>query len=74
MRFHSISFPHEWGVNTSHMMPMNVEGFHSISFPNELEETLLKKTFLTSGRIGRFHSISFPSKWGVARRSSRASR
>ena len=35
-RFHSISFPSEWGVNGQHAEPeLWFDGFHSISFPSE---------------------------------------
>ena len=63
-RFHSISFPSEWGVNGQHAEPeLWFDGFHSISFPSEWGGHLRQLQALP--RVVCFHSISFPSEWGA---------
>ncbi len=44
-RFHSISFPNEWGVHcgASVLTASEMPGFHSISFPNEWGALLTPK-------------------------------
>ncbi len=67
-RFHSISFPSEWGPSTATftVAKLIIAGFHSISFPSEWglaavnEQVFKKERTETEG----FHSISFPSEWG----------
>ena len=63
-RFHSISFPSEWGeVEKLYLFHLEVDSFHSISFPSEWGDGAPVPDFIPEGE--GFHSISFPSEWGV---------
>ena len=62
-RFHSISFPSEWGEFLRLSIFLRFPSFHSISFPSEWGVNNISIDF--PGQAASFHSISFPSEWGV---------
>ena len=62
-RFHSISFPNEWGDFSSYekgMRDFNVS--IQLVSPTSGEVVLLPPLLIRM--VSRFHSISFPNEWG----------